>query len=130
MRTDLGAVAAGLARQEEYLATTIPLNAAAEEPQPGFVLVVSRDGSEVARYPLGENPLTIGRSPSCSVVLEDSAISRKHCSVVYTPDGLSVTDHNSTNGTFFGEDRIAGTRLLPPDIYFLIGSFQLSCVSG
>lgn len=127
MELELAQVAGKLVRQDEFLATTIPLNAVSESAKPAYTLIVSRAGGEVARYDLGPEPLTIGRSPTCSVVLDDSAISRKHCSVSFDEDGLWVTDHKSTNGTFRDGERLVGTQSLLPDTPLTVGSFVLIC---
>src|SRR6187399_1690515 len=43
--------------------------------------------------------LTIGRSQSCDVFIDDQQISRKHAQVHLTDDGVEVEDLGSHNGT-------------------------------
>lgn len=69
--------------------------------------------------------IIIGRDPSCSELIIDSAgVSRKHCVVNYKPEDQQyiVTDY-STNGTFIGKDRIEkGTcRVVPRGTFIIIG---------
>jgi pSer/pThr/pTyr-binding forkhead associated (FHA) protein len=44
---------------------------------------------------------TVGRSPGCSVVLDDRSVSRRHATVQTTEEGyLAVQDTDSSNGTW------------------------------
>lgn len=44
--------------------------------------------------------LTLGRHPElCDIVLQDSAVSRRHCRISRGADGVMVEDLNSLNGT-------------------------------
>ncbi len=47
-----------------------------------------------------DRPLTIGRDPSCAIVIEDGAASSKHAELHPIPEGLLVRDRQSRNGTF------------------------------
>jgi transcriptional regulator with PAS, ATPase and Fis domain len=46
-----------------------------------------------------EGTLTIGRSQSCDVFLDDAQVSRKHARIHVGPDGVEVEDLGSHNGT-------------------------------
>jgi pSer/pThr/pTyr-binding forkhead associated (FHA) protein len=48
-----------------------------------------------------------GRHPSCEIVINDNAISRKHFDITRTDEGYFVTDHNSSNGTLVNGEKIA-----------------------
>jgi S-DNA-T family DNA segregation ATPase FtsK/SpoIIIE len=54
--------------------------------------------------------LTIGRDPSCQLVLTDADVSRRHLSVAPSPSGLIVHDLGSRNGTTINDVGI-GTSL-------------------
>jgi pSer/pThr/pTyr-binding forkhead associated (FHA) protein len=60
---------------------------------------------------------TIGRSAGAEFVLDAPLVSRLHCQLSATADGLQVKDLDSTNGTFVNGKRIktaalnAGDRL-------------------
>lgn len=60
----------------------------------------------------GENPLTIGRSPTATVVLGDEGISRIHARVEAQGNEVTLTDLGSSNGTFVNGVRIDGPRHL------------------
>lgn len=50
--------------------------------------------------PPSEHKYTIGRAPTCDIVLADDSVSRVHAELVFLEDGkLLVTDCRSTQGT-------------------------------
>ncbi len=55
---------------------------------------------------------TAGRHPSCELVINDSAISRKHFDLEHRDDGYYMTDHGSSNGTKLNGDRIEAHKAL------------------
>jgi transcriptional regulator with GAF, ATPase, and Fis domain len=70
------------------------------------MLVVAGDGL-LSGYELHRQPLTIGRSIGCDVVIDHPALSRRHAVITPGPaagDPITIADLGSTNGT-----RIAGT---------------------
>src|SRR3954447_10132668 len=60
------------------------------------------------RVPLPAGAHVIGRGPGADVVLADRSLSRRHLSVEVAPEGVAVTDLDSSNGTF-----VAGVALTP-----------------
>ena len=48
----------------------------------------------------------IGRSEDCDLVVQESAVSSRHCRLTHKADGFTVEDLNSTNGTFVNGARI------------------------
>jgi two-component system cell cycle response regulator len=53
------------------------------------------------RYPLGMEPIVIGRGEGCAIRNPDSSVSRCHARIVRAHDGqFLVSDLGSTNGTF------------------------------
>jgi len=64
-----------------------------------------------SRLPVGvSTPILIGRSVECDMVIDHPHVSKKHCRVQLTENGVEVTDLRSTNGTFLGDQR------LPPHV--------------
>jgi pSer/pThr/pTyr-binding forkhead associated (FHA) protein len=61
----------------------------------------------------GDNEITIGRDPGCTVMIEgDSFVSHRHARI-YVLDGQPmVEDLGSTNGSFHNGNRLSGSRLL------------------
>jgi DNA-binding NtrC family response regulator len=62
--------------------------------------------------------VTVGTAERNDLVLTDSSVSRFHCELRRTREGVHVIDHESTNGTFIGKTRLisaivtAGTEVL------------------
>ncbi len=80
-------------------------------------LILSLRGRELDKFLVGQGKVLIGRSPECDIKIDNPAISRKHASIEYEPDGYIVTDLGSSNGTFLnGELLKAATSLNPGDI--------------
>ncbi len=51
----------------------------------------------------------VGSSPECDLVINQPAVSGKHCRLTRTAEGYVLEDTNSTNGTFVNGSRITGT---------------------
>ena len=49
---------------------------------------------------LDEGTITLGRSRSCTVQLEDPILSRQHCAITVDDGRVVVADLGSSNGTF------------------------------
>jgi hypothetical protein len=54
----------------------------------------------------------LGRSEEAQVRLDAPGVSRRHARVVVTDDGATIEDLASKNGTFVGEQRLAGPTAL------------------
>jgi hypothetical protein len=54
-----------------------------------------------------DDRLTVGRTGSNGLVLDDISVSKVHASLAISGDGLAVADTGSTNGTFINGERIA-----------------------
>lgn len=54
----------------------------------------------------------IGRDEGCYIRMGSPEISRKHCSLRSTPEGIQVTDLGSSNGTWVNDIRIVGATIL------------------
>jgi pSer/pThr/pTyr-binding forkhead associated (FHA) protein len=82
------------------------------------------DGS-MKRIPLGVTPKVVGRDEEADIIIEQSGVSRRHCSVAGLPNGLRVQDLGSTNGTWVNGKRVNsailknGDRLQIGDVVFI-----------
>ncbi len=77
--------------------------------------------------PTGDT-ITVGRSAQAQYQLTQSNVSSLHATLRRNPDGtVTITDNNSTNGTFVNGQRIAGTvPLKSGDQVMLAGSVPLA----
>ncbi|MFC1582241.1 FHA domain-containing protein [Planctomycetota bacterium] len=58
-----------------------------------------------------EQPVVLGRSPECSIVIDNPGISRRHCQVEKRGDFCVVVDLNSNNGTFHNGKKVTQATL-------------------
>jgi hypothetical protein len=79
------------------------------------VLAVSRGAFEKAA------PMALGRSDTADIVIPDDSISKRHCVFEDKPEGMTVMDCESTNGTTIG-----GEELVPNKPVVLAGGESLS----
>lgn len=75
--------------------------------------------------PAPPGALTVGRSNSNNVVVDDALASRIHAVLVTTPAGTEIRDNGSSNGTFVNGNRVAAVLLRPGDIV-TIGNTDLA----
>ncbi|MFZ4515349.1 MAG: FhaA domain-containing protein [Acidimicrobiia bacterium] len=75
--------------------------------------LVFADGS---RVDLTDEPVTIGRLPTCTVAIADPKASREHCVVRPAPDGYTIADLGSTNGTTVNHQLIREHELRDGDV--------------
>ena len=59
---------------------------------------------------------TVGRDPSCDLVLNDARCSRKHAVLEAGPQGISVRDNGSANGVFVNGKKVERSPLRDGDI--------------
>ena len=74
--------------------------------------LIASDGRS---FPIGDEPLIIGRSPDVEVVVNDSNVSRQHAEVWRTAQGVAIRDLQSTNGTYVNGHRVSAVSLSPRD---------------
>ena len=77
--------------------------------------------------PLGNGPITIGRAPSSSLVIDDPYASSRHTVIENVDGDWIVSDQGSTNGTFVDEERLVAPMRLLPGVSVRIGqtTFEL-----
>lgn len=70
--------------------------------------------AELSEADFEQGPIILGRVPNVAIPIPDEEVSRLHCSLTYTSDGLVLADQNSTNGTL-----VNGEKLEPFKPYLL-----------
>jgi pSer/pThr/pTyr-binding forkhead associated (FHA) protein len=59
--------------------------------------------------------VVIGRAPECDISVPADEMSRRHAILKPTPDGLTVEDLGSANGTYINDKRVQQGFLAPGD---------------
>jgi pSer/pThr/pTyr-binding forkhead associated (FHA) protein len=92
----------------------------------GAALVIRAGGGRAGEsFALGEDRVSIGRSPDAGVFLDDVTVSRNHALLVRRRDGLYIDDLGSLNGTYVNRRRIESHRLADGD-EIQVGKYKLS----
>ena len=82
------------------------------------------------RYPLGPEPVVIGRLTACAIHDPDPSVSRTHARIEREPDGrFRVTDMGSRNGTFVNHVRLDSAVLEDGD-YLRVGNTIYRFLAG
>ena len=93
-------------------------------------LIVTVEGVEVKHVYLAKDRTTLGRGPDNDIVLQNPAVSTRHC--VFELKGLAdvfVEDVGSTNGTFVNNVRVKRKQLEDEDV-IAISSFRIRYLSA
>lgn len=77
------------------------------------VLVVVEGSLEGTQLLLSDQPVTVGRSGDCTIVLDDDYASNRHARFVAQNGTWLIEDLGSTNGTFLARERVTGPTVVP-----------------
>lgn len=94
------------ARRNRATGQAAPRGAARAQPTR---LVVTQGPLAGTTIPLGPSSILVGRSPSCTLVLDDDYSSNRHARLFPQEDGWWIEDLGSTNGTVVAGERITGS---------------------
>jgi two-component system cell cycle response regulator len=87
-------------------------------------------GAEMGRrYPLADEPVTLGRGETSTIRITDQSVSRTHARIEPVIDGYELADVQSTNGTFVNDHAVAGHRLKDGD-YVRVGNCIYRFLAG
>jgi predicted component of type VI protein secretion system len=73
------------------------------------------DGTQM-EFQLGDQPITIGRSPDADIVLLDERVSRIHCGVRLWDGDFYIKDLKSRNGTWVNNVKVDVAKLRAGDV--------------
>lgn len=73
---------------------------------------------------LGSEPITIGRSPRCTLFLNDMTVSRMHATIEPEAGSYVIRDEHSFNGLWVNNESVEARALRPGD-FIQIGTFCL-----
>jgi DNA-binding winged helix-turn-helix (wHTH) protein len=68
----------------------------------------------------------LGRDPNVEIYLDSPGVSRRHALITIAAGRATIADLGSKNGTFVGDDRVNGSRLLSDGDVIGIGSVKLT----
>ena len=96
----------------------------------GPALVVRAGGGRSGEtFALDHDHVSIGRGPECEIFLDDVTVSRKHAVLTRGPDGYTIDDEGSLNGTYVNRRRVETAKLEDGD-EVQIGKYKLSFLEG
>lgn len=101
--------------------------------QPGeSAIVLTRGPGAGSLLRLGHDVISLGRSSTATVPLDDISVSRRHAEICVVPPGYRIVDLGSLNGTYVN-DSLVEEALLSHGDDIRIGRFKLcflTTVSG
>lgn len=102
---------------------TAPADVAATGP----ALVIRAGGGRAGeQFALGDAEISIGRSETAGIMLDDVTVSRLHARIARKPDGHWIEDASSLNGTYVNRRRIDAPHLLADGDELQVGKFKLT----
>lgn len=110
------AVTPSLSPEAQAAVDALPLGSA--------LLVVRRGPNSGSRFLLDGELTTAGRHPESDIFLDDVTVSRRHVEFRRGPDGFTVSDVGSLNGTYVNRERIDSVPLAHGD-EVQIGKYRL-----
>lgn len=85
-------------------------------------LIIHSGKLQGKRLALPEREFIVGRDESCQMRLTSSLVSRQHCRLRVTPEGIWVEDLQSQNGTYVNDVALTEPLLLKPGDILRIGA--------
>ena len=82
------------------------------------------------RFPLSEDTLVLGRGESSQIRVQDNSVSRTHCKIEPTKEGVYIVDTKSLNGTFVNDKPTRGAHLLHDGDYVRVGNVIFRFLTG
>jgi len=91
---------------ESFGDRTEPLDRGTSAAPLGVVVKVIGAEAEPSSLRLGMGSCVVGSAANCDLVVQDKAVSRTHVELGVVPEGVSVRDLGSRNGTYFYGQRV------------------------
>ncbi|MCE9519201.1 MAG: FHA domain-containing protein [Verrucomicrobia bacterium] len=87
------------------------------------IQLITQDGTKL-KFELNVDRATVGRAEGNDIVVPDSSVSSRHGEILLKGDDIEVVDLGSTNGTYFGGERVERATIKPG------GKFKFGSVEG
>jgi len=132
-----GDFAGGRAKAPRRTPAKAPAKAPARAPAPAPKAAAGRKRSNArtvaitagplagTTIPLGEQPITIGRADSSTLVVSDDYVSTHHARLVPRGDAWVLEDLGSTNGTYLDRTKVTDPTPVPVGVPIRIGKTTL-----
>ena len=88
---------------------------------PGTLVIVGGPHQVGASASIGPDPVLMGRSPDCTLTLQDDYSSGHHARLFPQGSRWFLEDLGSTNGTYVGDQRLTRATLVEPGTPFTVG---------
>jgi pSer/pThr/pTyr-binding forkhead associated (FHA) protein len=118
VRTDMAATAPQTATGRRRNAAPTP---GRQRRSQARALVVTQGGLAGTKVTLGDDPVTIGRADTSTLVLTDDYASTNHARLVPGDGAWLVEDQGSTNGTYLDRERVTAPTPVPIGSQIRIG---------
>ena len=92
-------------------APTIGIDGGHGGPPAAGWLVIGPGTPEERRVEIGDRPLCLGSDEEADILLEDPHVSRRHCEIRLTAEGVLLRDLGSKNGTYLGGTAVQSVLL-------------------
>ena len=102
-----------------------PIAASMATPIAGAITsaLITPDG---VRHVLETERVTIGRQSGCTVVIRDTNVSREHAQLRRRPNGWTLRDLGSTNGTKLNGVRVDDEQMLADGDIIMLGAIKVT----
>jgi len=97
----------------------------AKPPGRKLLLTVTEGPLEGTTIPLGEAPVTIGRAPTSTLVIDDDYCSARHARVYREGESWWIEDLGSTNGTYIEDARVYDPVEATPGTRIRLGATEV-----
>jgi hypothetical protein len=94
--------------------------------------LVPLDGAQAFRtFKLRGKATKIGTAAPCDIVITDGFMSTEHCQITASPEGFSLVDGGSTNGSYVNQHKIKGKQDLIDNDMITLGktSFKFKSIN-
>lgn len=107
-------------------AETTAIQQAIQELPAGHAMLIVERGPDVgAKYLLDTDQAVAGRHPSSEIFLDDITVSRHHSTFRRTPEGFTIGDNGSLNGTYVNRVLVEGEVPLRQGDEVQIGKYRM-----
>jgi len=102
-----------------------PIAASMSTPVAGAITsaIVLEDGT---RHVLETERVTLGRQSGCTITIRDTNVSREHAQLRRRPNGWTIRDLGSTNGTKLNGVRVEGEQMLANGDVIMLGAMKVT----